>query len=70
MRGRVDSERFANGKRGIFWEGEVDSESVAYSCKKGGRLWEEGVDSGRVAYRCLKGVYSERDGWILGVLYV
>ena len=38
-------------KRGIFWEGGVNSGRVAYSCwKKGNIFWEAGVYSGRNAH--------------------
>ena len=43
LEGLVDSERVAYlregwyilGGRGRFWEGGIDSRSIAYSCKKG-----------------------------------
>ena len=44
-----------SGRRGIFWEGEVDSGNVVHSCRKVGIFCEGGVVFGKVAYRCMKG---------------
>ena len=58
--------RISNGGGGIFWEGGVDSGSIAYSCGKGGYIpgaalaitgsifRKGGVDYGSVAYSCQK----------------
>ena len=49
-------------KEGIFWEGEVDYGSVAYSGEEGGYILEEGLDSVRDAYLRGRGAYSRRVG--------
>ena len=55
-------------KEGIFWEGGVDSGSVAYLVGGGGilgkrgRFWEGGIYSGSVAYSCKKVGYSVKMG--------